>query len=45
MFHKTSENDAEVDNSVVSFISSSLGYIESTYDWNRSLLMDKWHSI
>jgi hypothetical protein len=29
MFNKTSKYDAEVDGSVVSFISSSLGYIES----------------
>jgi hypothetical protein len=41
MFNKTSKYEAEVDDSVVSFISSSLGYIESTHEWNRSLLMDE----
>jgi hypothetical protein len=34
MFSKTSKYEAEVDDSVVSSISSSLGYIESTYEWN-----------
>jgi hypothetical protein len=41
MFNKTSKYKAEVDDFVEFFISSSLGYIESTYEWNRSLLMDK----
>jgi hypothetical protein len=41
MFNKTSKYEAEVDYSVVYFISSSLRYIESIYEWNRSLLMDK----
>jgi hypothetical protein len=45
MFNKTSKYEAEVDDSMVSFISSSLGYIESTYEWDRSLLMDKTLSI
>jgi hypothetical protein len=45
MFIKTSKYEAEVDDSVVSLISSSLGYIESTYKWNWSLLIDKTSSI
>jgi hypothetical protein len=45
MFSKTSKYEAEVDDSVVSLISSSLGYIESTYEWNCSLLIDKTSSI
>jgi hypothetical protein len=36
MFNKTSKYEAEVDDSVVSLISSSLGYTESTYEWNWS---------
>jgi hypothetical protein len=44
MFNKISKYKAEVDDSVVSLISSSLGYMESTYGWNGSLLIDisKW---
>jgi hypothetical protein len=38
MFRKTLKYEAEVDDSVVSFISNALGYIESTYEWNWSLL-------
>jgi hypothetical protein len=34
-----------MEHSVVSFISSSLGYIESTYVWNWLLLKDKTSSI
>jgi hypothetical protein len=41
MFNKTSKYEAEVDNSVVSLISTSLGYIESTNEWNWLLLIDK----
>jgi hypothetical protein len=45
MFSKTSKYEAEVDDFVVSLISSSLGYIESTYEWNWSLLIDRTSSI
>ena len=45
MFSKTSKYEAEKDDSVVSSISSSLGYIESTYEWNWSLLIDRTSSI
>jgi hypothetical protein len=45
IFNKTSKYEAEVDDYVVSFISSSLGYTESTYEWNRSLLIDKTSSM
>jgi hypothetical protein len=45
MFNKTSKYEAELDESLMSFISSSLGYIESTYTWNRSLLIDNTPSI
>jgi hypothetical protein len=37
--------EADVDLSVVCSISSSLGYIESTYVWNWLLLIDKTSSI
>jgi hypothetical protein len=37
--------EAEVDDSVVSLISSSLGYIESAYELNCSLLIDKTMSM
>jgi hypothetical protein len=32
MFNRTTKYEAEVNDSVVSFISSSLGYTESTYE-------------
>jgi hypothetical protein len=32
--NNTSKYEADVEHSVVSLISSSLGYIESTYEWN-----------
>jgi hypothetical protein len=35
-----SKYEADVEHSVMSWISSSLGYVESTYQWN-SLLIDK----
>jgi hypothetical protein len=34
MFNKTSKDEAGKDDSVVSFIWSSLGYTESIYEWN-----------
>jgi hypothetical protein len=45
MFNKTSKYGAEVDDSVVPLISSSVGYMESTYEWNWSLLIDKTSSM
>jgi hypothetical protein len=45
MFNNASKYEAKVDDSVVSFISSSLGYIESTYEWNWWLLIDKTSSM
>jgi hypothetical protein len=44
-FNNISKYKADVEHSVVSFISSSLGYIESTYVWNWLLLIDKTLSI
>jgi hypothetical protein len=44
IFNKISY-EAEVDDSVVSLILSSLGYMESTYEWNCSLLIDKASSM
>ena len=40
-FNNTSKYEADVEHSVVSLISNSFGYIESTYEWNWSLLIDK----
>jgi hypothetical protein len=40
-FHSISKYEADVEHSVVSLISSSLGYIESTYEWNWLLLTEK----
>ena len=45
MFSKTSKYEADIDDSVVSLISSSLGYMELTYELNRSLLIDRTSSI
>jgi hypothetical protein len=45
MSNKTSKYEAEVDDSVVSLISSSLGYIESTYEWNWLFLINKTSSM
>jgi hypothetical protein len=41
IFNKTFKYEAEVDNSVVYWISSFLGYIESIYEWNVLLLIKK----
>jgi hypothetical protein len=41
IFYRMSKYKAEIDASVVSLISSSLGYMESTYGWNCSFLIDK----
>ena len=41
MFNKISKYEADMEDSVVSFNSSSLGYIESTYEWKLLLLIDK----
>ena len=35
MFNKISKYEADMEDSVMSFISSSLGYIESTYEWKK----------
>jgi hypothetical protein len=45
MFNKASKYEAEVDGSVVSLISSSLGYLELTFEWNCLLLIDKTSSM
>jgi hypothetical protein len=44
-FNNTSKYEADVELSVVSLISSLLGYIKSTYEWNLLLLIDKTSSI
>jgi hypothetical protein len=44
-FNNTSKYEADVEHSVVSLISSSLGYIKSTYEWNWLSLIDKTLSI
>jgi hypothetical protein len=45
MFNTTPKYEAEVDDSVVSLVSNSLGYIESTYERKGLLLIDKILSI
>jgi hypothetical protein len=45
IFNRISKYEAEVDGSVVSLISNSPGHMESTHEWNSSLLIDKTLSI
>ena len=45
MFNNISKYEEDTEDSVVSFIASSLGYIESTYEWKSSLLIDKMSSV
>ena len=40
MFNKVSKYEADMEDSVMSFISSSLRYIESTFEWKSLLLID-----
>jgi hypothetical protein len=44
-FNNTSKYETDVEDFVVSLISSSFGYIESTWDWNWLMLIDKMSSI
>jgi hypothetical protein len=45
IFSKVSKYEAEADNSMVSFIWSSLGFMESKYEWKCSLFIDETSSI